>query len=118
MELGPVCTLTVRQFMATLDGQVDQNMPVFPKGCTPTLSPLQLKFLEALPTTIVFSCLQLFIQWLKDGMYDFHTLPFALKTHLSPNDQKALDLIPATWKGGIAAVHGATFASTCCVRVW
>ena len=51
-------------------------------------------------------------------MYDFHTLSFTLKTHLSPNDQEALGLIPATWKEGIAAVYGATFASTSFVCVW
>ena len=103
-ELGPIGTLTVRQFMATLDGQIDQNLPIFPKACTPTLSPPQLKFLEALPTVMVFTCLQLFIQWLKDGMYDFHTLPFTLKSHLSPNDLDALRLVPTKWKGGTLGV--------------
>ena len=96
---------TVRQFMAALDSQIDQNTPVFAKASTPTLSPPQLKFLESLPTAMVFTCLKLFIQWLKDGMYDFHTLPFTLKTHLSPEDQEALLQIPNKWKGGNKMVH-------------
>ena len=93
---------TVRQFMAALDSQIYmyQKALVFAKASTPTLSSPQLKFLESLPTAMVFTCLQLFIQWLKDGMYDFHTLPFTLKTHLSPEDQEALLQIPNKWRAG------------------
>eukprot|EP00731_Ephydatia_muelleri_P026802 Em0018g902a len=59
----------------------------------------RLKFLENLPTVMVFSCLQKFIRWLKDGIYDFHTLPFTLKTHLPLEYQEALLQIPEKWKG-------------------
>ena len=99
-QLDSVKSQTIRQFMSILDSQIDQNTPVFARSSTPTLSPPQLKFLENLPTVMVFSCLQKFIQWLKDGMYDFHTLPFTLKTHLPLEDQEALIQIPAKWKGG------------------
>ena len=91
--------------MSNLDSQIDQSAPVFAKSSTPTLSPPQLKFLENLPTVMVFSCLQKFIQWLKDGMYDFHTLSFTLKTHLPPEDQEALLQIPEKWKGGKSSVE-------------
>ena len=98
--MDSVKSQTIRQFMSILDSQIDQNAPVFARSSTPTLSPPQLKFLENLPTVVVFSCLQKFIQWLKDGMYDFHTLPFTLKTHLSSEDQEALLQIPEKWEGG------------------
>eukprot|EP00731_Ephydatia_muelleri_P026790 Em0018g890a len=67
-QLDSVKSQTIRQFMFILDSQIDQNTPVFARSSTPTLSPPQLKFLENLPTVMVFSCLQKFIQWLKDGM--------------------------------------------------
>ena len=86
--------------MAAIDDKIDQNAPVFAKASTSTLSPPQIKVLENLPIAMVFTCLQLFIQWLNDGMYDFHTLPFALKTKMSPEDQEALHQIPNKWKGG------------------
>ena len=99
--MDSVKTQTIREFMSILDSQIqNQNAPVFARSSTPTLSPPQLKFLENLPTVMVFSCLQKFIQWLKDGMYDFHTLPFTLKTHLPLEDQEALLQIPEKWKGG------------------
>ena len=98
--MDSVKSQTMREFMSILDSQINQNAPVFARSSTPTLSPPQLKFLENLPTVMVFSCLQKFIQWLKDGMYDFHTLPFTLKTHLPLEDQEALLQIPEKWKGG------------------
>ncbi|KAL5466920.1 hypothetical protein EMCRGX_G031083 [Ephydatia muelleri] len=85
-KLDSVKSQTIHGFMSILDSQINQNAPVFARSSTPTLSPPQLKFLENLPTVMVFSCLQKFIQWLKDGMYDFHTLPFTLKTHLPLED--------------------------------
>ena len=99
-QLDSVKSQTIRQFMSILDSQINQNAPVFARRSTHTLSPPQLKFLENLPTVMVFSCLQMFIQWLKDGMYDFHTLPLTLKTHLPLEDHEVLLQIPAKWKGG------------------
>ena len=87
--------------MATLDNLIDQNTPVFAKACIPTLCPPQVLFLEALSIAMLFSSFKLLIQWLKDGVYDFHTLPFTLKAHLTKNDHEALLKIPAEWKGGM-----------------
>eukprot|EP00731_Ephydatia_muelleri_P026840 Em0018g940a len=67
-KLDSVKSQTIHEFMSILDSQINQNAPVFARSSTPALSPPQLKFLENLPTVMVFSCLQKFIQWLKDGI--------------------------------------------------
>ena len=86
---------TVLQFMIKLD------VPVFSKANMHTsLSLPQQAFLENLHISMAFSCLQQLIQWLKDGMYDFCTLPTTLRTHIAKEDLDALYQIPSRWKAG------------------
>ena len=35
------------------------------------------------PVTNMYSMLEFFVHWIKDGMYDFHHLPFSMKADLS-----------------------------------
>ena len=59
----------------------------------------QLACLVELPLPSLFNCLQLFASWIRDGVYDFATLPFGVKTHMSNQDLQAIQLIPLKWTG-------------------
>ena len=86
---------SVKQFLNMLETEI------MAKSSPHNLSSSQLKFIENLPTMMVFSCLQWIIQWLKDGRYDFHKLPFTLMAHLPIEDQNMLNLIPKEWQSGM-----------------
>lgn len=38
----------------------------------------------------VYHTLQIFVQWIEDGYYDFQSLPYATKSHLHEEDEKVL----------------------------
>ena len=42
-----------------------------------------LQCLYELPLTATYNCLELFLNWIDDGYYDFTDLPFPLKGHMS-----------------------------------
>ena len=47
----------------------------------------------------LFCCLQLFASWIRDGVYDFATLPFGVKTNLSSQDLQLIQKVPHEWTG-------------------
>ena len=59
----------------------------------------QLTCLVELPLPSLFNCLQLFANWIRDGTYDFATLPFGVKTHLSSQDLHLIQQISQKWTG-------------------
>ena len=61
------------------------------------LSPSHLQCLEDLPLAATYSCLKLFLHWVDEGYYDYCTLPFPFKVHLSGDQQHAIE----EWKGTI-----------------
>lgn len=64
-----------------------------------SLSPGQRAYLSALKLCYLYSAVELFAQWVTDGVYDFSSLPVALKAHLSQEDTVALEKIPTRFKG-------------------
>lgn len=60
-------------------------------------SPSHLHCLADLPLTATYSCFNLFFTWVDEGFYDFSTLPFPLKMHLSKGDQLAIECLPSRW---------------------
>ena len=64
-----------------------------------SLSRSQLASLQALKLPYLYSTLELFVNWVKDGVYDFHQLPFAMKKRLEPEDEEALDKLDTTYEG-------------------
>ena len=62
-------------------------------------SPSQLACLVELPLSSLFSCLQLFASWVRDGVYDFADLPFGVKTQMSDQDLQTIQQIPVKWTG-------------------
>ena len=66
---------------------------------TENLTDTQLACISELPLPAVYSCLQLFVKWIKEGLYDFCSLPFAIKTHITYQDQVSLQQVPIRWAG-------------------
>jgi len=47
----------------------------------------------------LYSTLELFVQWIKDGTYDFHHLPLVMKKHLDDSDLAKLKDTALKYKG-------------------
>ena len=64
-----------------------------------SLSSSQLACLQALKLPYLYSTMELFVNWVKDGIYDFHELPFVMKKHLEPEDEEVLDKLDTNYEG-------------------
>ena len=69
------------------------------------LNATQLTCLLELPLANLYDCLNIFATWMEDGMYDFATLPYTTKAHLTPEDLATLKSIPVNWKGILGLHH-------------
>ncbi len=58
--------------------------------CLCSLPHNQMARLMKITVPHLYSTLELFVQWVKDGMYDFHRLPYAMKRHISEEDKLKL----------------------------
>ena len=66
------------------------------------LAPTQLACMKDLPLRSIHSCLIMFTEWINIGLYDFCTLPFSLKVHMSDVDKEFIERnLIAAWKGSI-----------------
>ena len=90
---------TVPQFTLTLYDHLKRNEDVLKEIGVHSTSPSQLACLVELPLTSLFYCLQLFASWIRDGVYDFATLPFGVKTNLSSQDQQLIQQVAHKWTG-------------------
>ena len=90
---------TVHQFMLTLYKHLKESEDLLKEIGVHSTSPSQLACLVELPLSSLFSCLQLFTSWVRDGVYNFAALPFGLKTCLSSEDLQSLQQIPFKWTG-------------------
>ena len=61
-----------------------------------SVSPSQLACLRALRLPHLYSSMELFVNWVKDGMYE---LPFVMKKHLEPMDEEVLDMLDTSYEG-------------------
>ena len=59
-----------------------------------SLSDTQLACLSSVRLCFLFSTLELFVRWVKEGLYDFNSLPIALKVHLNEEDSTLLEQLP------------------------
>ena len=90
---------TIPWFMMTLYDHLKEDGQVLKEIGIPSTSTSQLACLMQLPLPFLFSCLQLFAIWVRDGLYDFAMLPFVLKTHMSEEDLRSIQQIPCKWTG-------------------
>ena len=75
------------------------------------LSGHQLSTLMNLRVSCLYHTFTTFTQWLVEGHYDFHQLPYTLKAHLNLEDAEQLKKIPSVYKKGtMMLVNG--------MRVW
>jgi len=51
---------------------------------------MHLDCLLSLKLPYLYSTLELFVQWIKDGVYDFHHFPLVMKKHLDATDLEKL----------------------------
>ena len=58
-----------------------------------------MKCLSSINLSNLFSTLELFVEWVKEGLYDFCSLPMALKIQLSEDDLAAIENIPPRYNG-------------------
>jgi len=82
-------TLSLPQFMMSYvyEHLTDPQRVLAEIGITPnSLKHSQLACIIDLPLTSVYSCFQLFVGWVDQGLYDFCNIPLALKSHLSEED--------------------------------
>lgn len=98
-DLGNLKSEKALQFMQNLHKQ-DTN--VLHEIGVQNASQLHLDCLANLPLTVTYSCLRLFFRWVEEGFYDYSTLPFPFKVHLSDQDRLTLEELPLKWDGTIS----------------
>ena len=60
----------------------------------------------------LFECLKLFVDWIRWGLYDFASLPLALRVHLDPKDVEIIENIPRSYcKFVLKSMHTCTLES-------
>ena len=80
--------------LPSLENNYDTNISAF---CS--VSDNQLKLLSSTKLPLLFATLELFVGWVKEGLYDFSSLPMALKVQLSEDDLATLEKLPAKYPG-------------------
>lgn len=98
----PVCSdsrsledQSVSEFILKLSDSTNQN-DLFHEIGIETASPSHLACLATLPLKYTYNVLKLFYNWVKDGFYDFCSIPFVFKVHMSSQEQKDLE---EKWSG-------------------
>jgi len=61
----------------------------------------QLSTLMQLRISTIYHTFTIFVEWAVEGRYDFHMLPYALKTRLNPGDVERLKEIRTLYKKGL-----------------
>ena len=75
------------------------------------LSGHQLSTLMRLRVSTIYYTFTIFVEWAIEGRYDFHMLPYALKTRLTPGDVDQLKEIQSLYKKGLLLLRNVV----CCV---
>ena len=91
--------LTLSNFMHTVyDNINDESHALMEIGIDDKrLAPTQITCLTQLQLQCVFSSLRLFDEWIHDGLYDYHTLPFSVKKHMSSSDKQFIEQCFNQW---------------------
>jgi len=90
---------TVSEFMLMLYDHLEEKSAVLREIGVHSTSHSQLDCLMKLPLPSLLYCLQLFASWVRDGVCNFASLPFGLKSHLSSKDSQSIERIPLKWTG-------------------
>lgn len=90
---------TLPDFLFSLYGGHNKKKEVLSEIGICKLNFTQLTCLLELPLANLYHCLSIFATWMEDGIYDFATLPYTIKAHLTPEDLAILKSIPLIWEG-------------------
>lgn len=84
---------TLQSFMAKCVYAVECTDPktVLAKIGITLNSVKQSQVLNDLPLRFIFCCLQQFVEWFDEGVYDFCSLPLALKTDMTEEDTQFVE---------------------------
>lgn len=93
---------SVPQFLLTLYEHLKTPEEVLKEINIRSLTRSQLVCIIELPLLSLFNCLLLFASWVDAGVYDFSSLPFPLKTHLSYEDRTEVENLPNKWTGSLS----------------
>lgn len=96
-DYGDLENETAPEFMLNLYEHLTKHTEVLYEIGIQSASPSHLRCLADLPLTSTHSCLNLFFRWVNEGFYDFSTLPFPFKVHLSYPDQQYLEQLRMRW---------------------
>ena len=97
---------TLSDFLLSLYDGLNTTKEVLSEIGISKLNATQLTCLLELPLANLYHCLNIFATWMEDGMYDFATLPYTIKTHLATEDLTTLKSIPHIWKGILGLFYG------------
>ena len=101
-DYGDLETATAPEFMLNLYEHLKKDSDVLYEIGVQNASPSHLRCLADLPLTATYSCLRLFFRWVEEGFYDFSTLPFPFKVHLSYQDQVAIEQLRLKWSSTLS----------------
>jgi hypothetical protein len=101
-DYGDLEKETAPEFMLNLYEHLKKDSDVLYEIGVQNASPAQLHCLVDLPLTSTYSCLKLFFRWVEEGFYDFSTLPFPFKVHLSYQDQMAVEQLRLKWSSTLS----------------
>ena len=90
---------TLSYFLLSLYDGLESAKEVLNEIGIRMVNPTQLACLSEIHLSSLYCCLKVFSGWMEEGMYDFSTLPFTVKAHLSQDDLAALKAIPQKWDG-------------------
>ena len=100
---------TLSDFLLSLYDGLNTRKEVLSEIGVRKLNATQLTCLSELPLANLYHCLNIFATWMEDGMYDFATLPYTIKAHLTPEDLGILKAIPLNWEGILGHIYYDTF---------
>ena len=96
-DYGNLENQTAPEFMLNLYEHLKKDSDVLYEIGVQHASPSHLGCLADLPLPATYSCLRLFFRWVEEGFYDFSTIPFPFKAHLSYPDQQTIDQLRFKW---------------------
>ena len=93
--------MTVSQFMLEhYEGTSDQKEhEVLNEIGITSLNSTQFHCLIQLPLTCSIDCMLNLATWVEEGLYEFSSLPFPLKVHMSDDDRIAIEELGEKWTG-------------------
>lgn len=92
---------SIAQFLLFLFKNKDNYITAFNEIGIQNAQPSHLSCLADISISVTFNCLKLFVKWLDEERYNFCSLPFPLKVHMTPQDEASILNIHQSWKGNI-----------------